>query len=476
MKFRILACLLLCPGSQLQVEAREPTELEQYYLELVNRARENPNGEVTRLSGETWGDTDSPATPDLNEGSPNPVITSTPKQPLAFDGALIDSASNYSDFLLATEQFGHNFQGTSGQRMAAAGYTFGHTAGSGENLALTTSTGPHPVNSERAEDHHSNLFIDNNVAGRGHRINILRDEFREVGIAIRADSDLESYFPPPASGNPFISDVLSTQNFAFSNDRVFVTGVIFYDDNFNNFYDVGESAGQLDLEVENSSNAVVATGMSFGSGGYSINMSGLPAGTYTLIAKNSADETASVMFTWNDVTNVKADIVDPAFTIPPVIPPPAPTAQPTITYRPDVMIGTGIDEMKGNNVYSSNPKAQKAKQKLKSKKKVSLFVGFQNDGNFTDRYNVAGNKGNKYIRLKYRDLSTGANVTAAIAKGITVDLGMGESINYQIEAKPSGRAVGRKAKISFEIKCSSVTDSSKIDSVQGQIISKIRRK
>ncbi len=476
MKHLPLASSVLLLTSVLFVEAREPTELEQYYLELINRARINPPGEVARLSGETWGDEGFPATPDLNEGPPSETITSAAKQPLAFSGELIDSASSYSDLLLANEKFGHFENGTSQSRMAAAGYPFGHTYGTGENLALTTSTGSHPVDTERAEDHHANLFIDNNVAGRGHRINILNDSFREVGIAIRADSDLESFFPPTPSGNVFISDVLSTQNFAYSNDRVFVTGVIYNDTNFNSFYDVGESAGQLDLEVENSSNAVVASGMSFGSGGYSINMSGLAAGNYTLIAKNAINETATVMFTWNNATNVKADIVDPVFSIPPVIPPPAPTVHPTVTYRPDVMIGSSVNNLKGDNVYSANPKLQKATQKTKSKKAINLFVSFQNDGNFADRYSIAGNKGNQYIRLKYRDLSTGANVTAAIASRLTIDLGMGESTAYQIQAKPSRRAVGRKAKIFFEVRCSSVTDASKTDSVQGTVISKIRRK
>lgn len=51
--FPLLICGILMPAAALQ--AREPTDLEQYYLELVNRARANPNGEVTRLSGEIWG-------------------------------------------------------------------------------------------------------------------------------------------------------------------------------------------------------------------------------------------------------------------------------------------------------------------------------------------------------------------------------------------------------------------------------------
>ena len=477
MKLYLLVVIGFAIGAFTVSDAREPTELEQFYLELVNRARANPNGEVTRLSSLPWGDGEMPtATPGLNEGLAPGTIMSTAKPPLAFAGTLIDSASNYSDLLLAIEKFGHNENGSSQSRMATAGYPFGHTYGSGENLALTTSTGPHPVDEVRADEHHSNLFIDNNVAGRGHRKSILNADFREVGIAIRADSDTESYFPPPATGPPFMSDVLSTQNFAFSNDRVFVTGVIYYDTvSINGFYDVGESAGVLDLEVKNSLNATVATGTSFGSGGYSINMSGLPAGTYTLIATDSANDMDSTTFLWNNSTNVKADILDPAFTAPPVIPPPAPTVIPTFTYQPDALIGTSLGNLKGNNVYSRNAKTQKAAQKVKKTKPVNLFVRFQNDGNFADKVKISGGKGTKYIKLSYRDLSNGGNATAAFLSGISLDLGSNSSADYQIQAKPSRRAVGRKAKITFDIRCASVTDPSKEDSVQGLVKSKIRK-
>ena len=45
-----------------------PTAAEQYMLEVINRMRLNPDGEVYRLREMTWGDTGSPQPPDLNEG------------------------------------------------------------------------------------------------------------------------------------------------------------------------------------------------------------------------------------------------------------------------------------------------------------------------------------------------------------------------------------------------------------------------
>ncbi|MEM9016132.1 MAG: CAP domain-containing protein, partial [Verrucomicrobiota bacterium] len=230
-----LSGLILASLSVL--EAREPTEIEQFYLELVNRARANPGAEVTRLAGFPWGDDGSPATADLNEGLSPGTITNSTKQPLAFDPFLIDAASDYSDFLLASEKFGHNENGTSRSRIEAAGYPIGPGSGWGENLATTTSTGTHLVSQARAEQHHRNLFIDFDYPGRGHRKSILNGSYREIGIAIREDLDGQSLFPPP-----FGNDVLSTQNFAYSSGRIFLTGVIYYDGNSDSFFTPGESA------------------------------------------------------------------------------------------------------------------------------------------------------------------------------------------------------------------------------------------
>jgi hypothetical protein len=71
----------VCAGITSLCSAREPNSLEQYYLELVNRARLAPNAEVTRLSDETWGDTGSPVAPDLNEGLAPGTISAATKQP-----------------------------------------------------------------------------------------------------------------------------------------------------------------------------------------------------------------------------------------------------------------------------------------------------------------------------------------------------------------------------------------------------------
>src|SRR5690606_9174632 len=136
------------------------------------------------------------------------------------------------------------------------------------------------------------------------RILLMKEEFREVGIAMRLDSNSESFFEPG------YHDIVSVQNFAYSAGRVFVTGVIYDDSNANDFYDPGESAGTLALEVRTPGGAKVASGVSFGSGGYSINLAGVAPGAYRLVALGAVDGWVEIRdFWWGGTQNVKVDLV-----------------------------------------------------------------------------------------------------------------------------------------------------------------------
>ncbi len=162
--------------------------------------------------------------------------------------------------------------------MEAAGYVFTPSYSLAENLAFTGSTGPHPINQTRANQHHEALFIDGDVGGRGHRRNILISSVKEIGIGMAAKAN---YDPPPAGGTQF-NAVISTYNFAFSNEppsnRPFFTGVVYSDATTNNnFYDVGEGlAGVTVTAVGAPINYSTTT---FASGGYSLPV---PAGTYAV--------------------------------------------------------------------------------------------------------------------------------------------------------------------------------------------------
>ncbi len=72
----------------------QPSAYEQYMLELINRARSNPNAEAALYS-----------LTDLNQGLSPGTITSDPKQPLAFNLFLIDSAREHSQWMGDTNTF-----------------------------------------------------------------------------------------------------------------------------------------------------------------------------------------------------------------------------------------------------------------------------------------------------------------------------------------------------------------------------------
>ncbi|WP_330203532.1 CAP domain-containing protein [Cyanobacterium sp. Dongsha4] len=276
------------------MEKREPSAIDQLMLELINVARANPQQEADRLlNGQ------------LNEGvSPNSLITLTPKQPLAFNYYLIDSAYNHSSWMLANDIFSHTGidNTTSQQRMARAGYEFIAPWGSGENIAWKGTTGDLDFN-EFVIDNYTNLFVDENYPNRGHRVSLMRDEFQEVGIA-----SLEGIFS--LNGRDY-NAVMTTQNFAYSKkDGAFLTGVIYTEEVIDdNFYSLGEGIANVRILAENIDTGDRIETVNFSTGGYSLF---LPSGTYDIsfignLDQDLADDIVKSKVTISDV-NIKLDL------------------------------------------------------------------------------------------------------------------------------------------------------------------------
>jgi autotransporter-associated beta strand protein len=259
-----------------------PTNQEQYMLEVVNRARLNPDGEVYRLRNQTWGDTGSPRRADLNEGITSSFLTHEPRQPLAFNDTIIQAARNYSQTLLNNNAFQHDFGGTDpGSRMTAAGYSFSGSWSWGENLALTYASYPLSIDAGMVDSQYNGLFIDGNVSGRGHRRNLLNGSMKEVGIGI-VNSTSASYTPPGGSGKWYA--VITTQDFAYStgssSGKAFLTGVVYNDAvTDNNFYDPGEGLGSATVAATPVGGGTASTVSTWSSGGYSLP---LAPGTYNV--------------------------------------------------------------------------------------------------------------------------------------------------------------------------------------------------
>ncbi len=237
------------------------TDYDQYALELINRARANPQAEADRyLSG------------NLNEGLSPGTITTTAKQPLAFDPNLNDAAEGHTTYLINNDLFTHTGDGgtDSNQRMANAGYTFSGSWGSAENLGAVSSSG---IDAAVILQMHIGLFVDGGIPGRGHRINMMIDDFESVGI----DTQHTPSFGPLGG----LAGALITQNFAYSDPQgPFITGVAFDDLDMDDFYTPGEGLGGLAVTAfETGTMTVAGSTTTMDTGGYTLQ---LAAGTYDL--------------------------------------------------------------------------------------------------------------------------------------------------------------------------------------------------
>ncbi len=216
------------------------TAAEQYQLELINRARLDPVAEAARLGI------------NLNEGLAAGTISTAAKQPLAglSASALHDVAVDHTLHMISVDQFGHEGigDGTTQSRIDGMGIVW---SALGENIAATSSTNE-ALNTTKL---YENLFKDAGIAGRGHRLNILDNDFDEAGIGIRT-----GVFNPGGGGSTLV-----TQDFVGSS-RVFFTGVAYNDTNNNKFYDIGEARANVVVT------SGASTGQSGAAGGYAIDV------------------------------------------------------------------------------------------------------------------------------------------------------------------------------------------------------------
>ena len=87
------------------MSATYPTAVEQYVVELINRARANPAAEAARDGI------------DLNEGLKAGTISPAAKQPLALNPYLTDAARGHSQWMIDHDTFNHT--GANGSSPAA---------------------------------------------------------------------------------------------------------------------------------------------------------------------------------------------------------------------------------------------------------------------------------------------------------------------------------------------------------------------
>lgn len=263
--------------------AKQPTAQEVLVVELVNRARANPGAEAARLGI------------GLNDGISGTQISDTPKQPLAHNLLLIESSRLHSLWMLEEDIFSHTGvnNSTPHERMLAAGYQFTGSWASGENIAWM-GTGGSIINlTSYAVSQHEGLF-----KSPGHRVNILNDSYRELGVGQQ-----QGYFMTDKDN--YLSSML-TQNFAKSGSSYFLTGVIYEDKNSNEFYDVGEGLSGITITTNGKSYAAYNAGayaIPLTNGNYELSISGdaLGAPVYYSVQVSGKNRKLDVIKTGNNL-------------------------------------------------------------------------------------------------------------------------------------------------------------------------------
>jgi hypothetical protein len=269
----------------------EPTDEEQLYLELLNRARLHPQAEARILR-----DTSDAAVQsayryfrvDLNllisQFSSIPTVP-----PLSMNAKLMAAARLHSRDMLTNAFQGHNGSDgrNPGARINAQGYNW---VTYGENVYAWA---------ESVWYGHAGFEVDwgTGVGGMqvppGHRLNIHQANFREVGIGVVVGQ------------NASVGPQLVTQDFADSIDaKPFITGVAYHDFNDNSFYDPGEGIAGVRVYVTGSS----AHAITAGSGGYSVPVPG--DGSYQVLFTSANGATLDQLAVAVSARrNVKVDFV-----------------------------------------------------------------------------------------------------------------------------------------------------------------------
>ena len=251
------------PASTASVPTIAPTPQEQYLLALINRARANPAGEAAGFGI------------DLNEGLAPGTISAAPKQPLAFNPYLMQSATLHSQWMLSNQTFSHD-EGSLGPatRMQNAGYAFNAPAGSGENIAIRGTTAATLPLTQTVAQEHQDLFIDSTEFDRAHRLNLMNPSFAEVGVGL-VPGNFQGY-----------NALAATQDFAYSaGSGPFLTGIAYSDARIHDhFYEPGEGLGGIIVTATRAADGAAFSTTTWSSGGYTL---ALPAGTYTVTASGA---------------------------------------------------------------------------------------------------------------------------------------------------------------------------------------------
>jgi hypothetical protein len=294
-----------------QFSIGDPTDDEQLYVELLNRARANPQAEVNRILGSD----DIFIQNALGLVDTNQVVsqfsTIAATAPLSFNSKLLTAARNQTQYQFDNGIQTHTGPGTNTlrERLESVNYVFNWATENVYTYAQNVQHGHAGFEVDWSGDT-ANGGIQNPP---GHRNNMNDARFIEIGVGVINGAN-------QVGTNAPVGPQLVTQDFGTPNPTMtYITGVAYYDLNANDFYDLGEGLSGVTVAVDGADPFAVTAS----SGGYSIPVN--PGGTYTVRFKASgaADFVTSVDVPGTN--NVKLDF-KPIFT------PSTVTSAPTVTY------------------------------------------------------------------------------------------------------------------------------------------------
>jgi Ca2+-binding RTX toxin-like protein len=300
----------------------QPTAQDQEMLELVNRLRQNPSAELDLLLNSS--------DPKINQALDFFKVNRDalrqdwqqlkPVAPVAWSSELDQAASTHNQLMIANDQQSHSLPGEAGliDRDVNAGYKGGSNFA--ENIFAF---------SDSVEYGHAGFAIDwgngpNGIQSpAGHRDTLLSPLYREVGIAIDAESN----------PNTKVGPNVVTQEFGNRFDlkgKAWLLGVVYDDTSSNKFYNAGEGVKDVTVRVtKNGSNQPIDV-QTADAGGYQLQ---LDPGNYQLqfLRGGQVLDTQSFSIDATNPINVKRDLLVGAtapVTPPPVVPP-TPPVEPT---------------------------------------------------------------------------------------------------------------------------------------------------
>jgi Ca2+-binding RTX toxin-like protein len=268
---------------------------EQYMLELINRARLDPDAEAQRQGI------------GLNDGLAADAISSTAKEVLAPNALLETAATDHTNWLVANSTFTHRGAGDSlpDDRISATGYPGGSGFNYGEILGVVDASGFGSMTEMINELHRLTMLnaVDS-ASGSSDREALFYDSVREAGIEIWTGSYTiasSSWALAHVPLGEVFNATVTTQNFGRVGTDVFLTGVAYSDADHDGFYSIGEGLAGVGFAIGANATATAAAG------GYALQLApGAGVGVTVTAAGGAVSEVLADL----SAGNVKLDLVD----------------------------------------------------------------------------------------------------------------------------------------------------------------------